>query len=193
MTATTIARAALDAHEAQRTFRSVLDALARPGTVHRLPAAPLRRVPGALLPALALADLGTPVCVLGDTDGWQEVLRTVTSAPPALLPEARIVAAVRPVTTPELATVCRGSAAAPEDGALVTVPVCDVDRGGPALRLTGPGVAGSIEVATDGLAPSVLTAGRNAGAGFPAGIDLLLVDPQGRLLGLPRSTAIEED
>ena len=48
---------------AQLVFRAVLDALARPGTIHRLPSAsaePLAaRVPAALLPVLALADLTT--------------------------------------------------------------------------------------------------------------------------------------
>lgn len=187
--------AALDANAAQRTFRAVLDALTRPGSVHRLPAELLRRVPAALLPALALADLGTPVCVLDEEPGgpWQDVLSRVTSAPAAPLPGARIVAALRPPVAAELAAVPRGSAAAPEDAALVTVPVSDVARGGHLLRLTGPGIATTVQVAPGGLAPELLAARRDAVAGFPAGIDLLLVDGDGGVLGLPRSTRIEEN
>ena len=191
MTATVIAGAVLDPDEAQRTFRAVLDALARPGVARPLPAGPLERVPGALLPVLALADLGTPVCVLGDDGHWTEALTTATSAPAVPLAQARLVAALRPVTSDELRAVPCGCAAAPEDGALVTVPVSGVDRGGAALRLTGPGVDGSSVIAPGGLVTGWLAA--RAVGEFPAGIDLLLVGPDGRVVGLPRSTRIEED
>jgi alpha-D-ribose 1-methylphosphonate 5-triphosphate synthase subunit PhnH len=41
------------------------------------------------------------------------------------------------------------------------------------------------------LPPDLITA--RAATAFPAGPDLLLVAPDGALLGLPRSTRIEED
>jgi alpha-D-ribose 1-methylphosphonate 5-triphosphate synthase subunit PhnH len=186
-----VASAVLTPDEAQRTFRAVLDALAHPGVPQPLPSGPLERVPGALLPVLALADLGTPVCVLGDDGSWRDTVATATSALPAPLPEARLVAALLPVTPDELRAARRGSAAAPEDGALVTVPVSGVDRGGAPLRLTGPGVDGSAVIAPGGL-PAGWLAARDAGD-FPAGVDLLLVGPDGRVVGLPRSTRIEED
>ena len=191
MTATVIAGAVLDPDEAQRTFRAVLDALARPGVARPLPAGPLDRVPAALLPVLALADLGSPVCVLGDDGAWRDTVATATSAPAVPLAKARLVAALRPVTPDELRTVPRGTADAPEDGALVTLPVSSVDRDGVPLRLTGPGVDGCSVISPGGLPPGWLAA-RAAGE-FPAGIDLLLVGPDGRVVGLPRSTRIEED
>jgi alpha-D-ribose 1-methylphosphonate 5-triphosphate synthase subunit PhnH len=180
----------LDTDTAQRTFRAVLDALARPGLPATLPRA--GDVPAALLPVLALADLDTPVCVLGDSaDGaWADALATATSAPVAPLGAAGLVAALRPLAAGELAAVRTGSAAAPEEAALVTLAVAGLD-GGRRLTLSGPGVPGTRAVAPREC-PADLVAVR-AATPFPAGPDLLLVAPDGSVLGLPRSTRIEED
>src|SRR5699024_3224068 len=95
---------------------------------------------------------------------------------------------LHPPAAGELAAVRTGGAAAPEDGALVALAVPALD-GGPSLRLTGPGIPGERVIAPRGV-PADLAAVR-AGAAFPAGFDVLLVDPAGRVLGLPRSTRIE--
>jgi alpha-D-ribose 1-methylphosphonate 5-triphosphate synthase subunit PhnH len=178
---------ALDADTAQRTFRAVLDALARPGVPAALPRPD--GLPAALLPVLALADLDTPVCVLGDGE-WGGALATATSAPVVPLAAARLVAALRPLAVGELAAVRTGSAAAPEEAALVCIAVPALD-GGPVLALSGPGVPGTRTVAPRGL-PTGLAAAR-AATPFPTGPDLLLVNPDGAVLGLPRSTRIEEE
>lgn len=186
--------ATLSPDEAQACFRAVLDALARPGTPTALPAGPAGRVPPSLLPALALADLDTPVCVLGDDGpagdgGWSATLATVTSAPCTAATGARLGAALRPLRPGELSAFPIGTPATPEDGALVAVGVPGLDDG-PPLRLTGPGVDGEILIAPqvgDLLAERATVVG-----GFPTGLDLLLVDPHGRLLGLPRTTTVEE-
>ncbi|HYH32300.1 MAG TPA: phosphonate C-P lyase system protein PhnH [Pseudonocardia sp.] len=178
---------ALRPDEAQRTFRAVLDALARPGTPVALP--PVGDVPAALLPVLALADLDTPVCVLGH-EWWGDALTTATSAPVVPLGAARLVAALRPLAAGESAILRTGSAAAPEDAALVALAVPGLD-GGPPLRLSGPGVPGTRTVAARGLPQDLITA--RAAAAFPSGVDLLLVAPDGAAIGLPRSTRIEEE
>ncbi|MGH3963353.1 MAG: phosphonate C-P lyase system protein PhnH, partial [Pseudonocardiaceae bacterium] len=139
-------------------------------------------------------DLGTPVCLLDHGDGrWADVLATVTSAPVVGLTAARLVAALRALRPDEFVALSRGGAAAPEDGALVTVSVPDVDAGGRPLLLSGPGIDGQVRVAPSGLSPALIAARADAVAGFPAGVDVLLVDRDGRLLGLPRSTRIAED
>jgi alpha-D-ribose 1-methylphosphonate 5-triphosphate synthase subunit PhnH len=183
-------RLVLGADTAQRAFRAALDALARPGVPAMLPTA--GDMPAAMLPVLALADLDTPVCVLGDTsDGtWAGALATATSAPAAPLGAARLVAALRPLAPGELAAVRAGSAAAPEEAALVALAVPALD-GGPALALSGPGVPGRRTVTPRGLPTDLITA--RATTAFPAGPDLLLVAPDGAVLGLPRSTRMEED
>ena len=177
--------APLDADTAQRTFRAVLDALARPGVVQQLPAGP--DVPAALLPVLALADLDTRVAVLAEDGGWAEAVTTATTAPITGLPTARLVTALRTFAAGEPAAIGAGSAAAPEDGALVVLAVPALDGGTP-ITLRGPGIATARTVAPQAVPADLLAA--RAATTFPAGFDLLLVDPGGRLLGIPRSTRV---
>ena len=186
----------LSADVSQRVFRAVLDALARPGTTHRLPAHDA--VPAALLPLLALADLSTPVCVLADDDAttgddWPGTVRALTSAPVTALREARLIAALRPVTDGELRGIPVGTAAAPEDGALVTLEINSFLPNDPGCLLTGPGVCGRTELRVAGLPPGFARARRRLTEAFPAGADFLLVAPDGTLAGLPRTTLLEEE
>ena len=128
---------ALRPADSQLVFRAVLEALARPGTAMALPSGPLRMLAPAMVPVFALADLGTGVCVLdneippssGEFEHWADAIATATSAPlwPAEL--ARLVAALRPVTDEEVRSFCRGTPEAPEDAALVSLAVADVDGG----------------------------------------------------------------
>lgn len=179
--------------DSQRAFRAVLDALARPGQVHRLPVDADPGVPAVLWPTLALADLGTGVCLLEPDRRWARVVRAATSAPDVPLERARLVASLRPITGAEVRRLHRGSAAAPELAALVSVSVVGVDGGPRRWRLSGPGVPGTLEVAPAGVPEGLVAARAEAVAGFPAGIDVLLVAPDGRVLGLPRSTRIDEE
>jgi alpha-D-ribose 1-methylphosphonate 5-triphosphate synthase subunit PhnH len=214
MTTTTTATASvpLSAARSQQVFRAALDALASPGTVRRLPVAGAAGgPPAALLPVLALAELTTPVCVLADAEGpeWADVVRAMTSAPAAALPQARLVAALRPVTEDELASLRTGSAAAPEDGALVCLSVAGIrpvpDSENPdkkalgggtddhLLRLSGPGIPGTRRLAVTGLPSGFAAARRELTRDFPAGTDLLLITADGDITGLPRTTLIDEE
>jgi len=82
----------------------------------------------------------------------------------------------------------------PEEGATAVVDVKGLHKdpfpGSLALRLTGPGVDGSMTVYVNGLDAQVLENTREKNAEFPLGIDLILTDPQGRMLCLPRSSQI---
>ncbi|WP_236792739.1 phosphonate C-P lyase system protein PhnH [Amycolatopsis sp. GM8] len=179
-----IAAATLRPDESRQVFRAVLDALSRPGRIVRLPERP--GVPAVLLPVLALADLGTTVAVLDEGEDWADAVGVVTSAPAAETGSARFVAATRPMTGDELRAVGRGSAFAPEEGALVCLAVSEVD--GEDWELSGPGIPGTVRLSgVDGL----LAARAEAVAGYPAGIDLLLIAPDGRMAGIPRTTVIE--
>ncbi|MBK1783018.1 phosphonate C-P lyase system protein PhnH [Prauserella cavernicola] len=188
-TAELIRTASLRPDDAQHAFRAVLDALARPGRITRLPQGPLGTVPAALVPVLALADLGTGVHVLADDPLWADITGVATNAPSAPLDEARLVAALRPITGTELASLCRGSAPAPENAALAALAVPRL-TGGEQLHLTGPGIRDRTVLAPAGLPAGFVTA-RGHGD-FPAGIDLLLVAPDGSLAGLPRTTRLTD-
>jgi alpha-D-ribose 1-methylphosphonate 5-triphosphate synthase subunit PhnH len=184
----------------RQVFRAVLDALARPGLPARLPVrsgeASAAGPPAALLPLLALADLGTGIHVLDHPDtptSWVDALATATSAPAVTPERARLVGALRPITPAEVGALNRGTALAPEEAALLTVAVTDL-AGGPARWvLSGPGVPGRRTISPSGVPAGFLAARAAAVHRYPTGIDVLLVAPDGRLLGLPRSTSIEEE
>lgn len=186
-TAPTTTLAPLPPELAQPVFRALLDALARPGTVVQLPAT--GDVPPALLPSLALADLDTPVAILSDED-WSDAVGTATGAPVTGPGRARFVVALRPPEAGEPGAFPIGSTASPESAALVSLAVPDL-TGGPQRTLRGPGIPDSRTIAPSGVPPQVWAA--RAATDFPAGFDLLLVDPDGRVLGIPRSTRTEED
>lgn len=191
---------ALPTAVSRQVFRAVLDALARPGRPARLPVAPgsgvARRPPAALLPILALADLGTGIHVLDHPDAptsWVDALATATSAPVVTLERARLVGALRPITPAEVGALSRGTALAPEEAALLTVAVTDLTGGPARWVLSGPGVPGRRAISPSGVPAGFLAARAAAVHRYPTGTDVLLVAPDGGLLGLPRSTSIEEE
>ncbi|MFD6160907.1 phosphonate C-P lyase system protein PhnH [Nocardia sp. NPDC060256] len=178
--------AALRPDQTQRVFRAVLDAFARPGIAVTLPQTDF---PPALLPVLSLADLETGIHLLED-EGWDTVVAVATSAPAATLQTAKYVTALRPLTATELGDVAVGTALSPESGATV---ICAVGAlsGGTSVRLTGPGVRAPIEFAPAGIDSELWVVRERLVAGFPAGIDLLLIDSDGGLVGIPRSTVVD--
>ncbi|HEX4248943.1 MAG TPA: phosphonate C-P lyase system protein PhnH [Pseudonocardia sp.] len=183
-----------------RVFRAVLDALARPGSPAHLPgwtsSGAGYETPAALLPLLALADLGTGIHVLEQPEvatRWSDALATATSAPVVPLERARLVGALRPITPAEVGALCRGTALAPEDAALLAVAVTDLVGGPARWVLSGPGVPGTRTIAPAGVPEGFLAARADAVHRYPIGIDVLLVAPDGRVLGLPRGTSIDEE
>ena len=184
-------------HDAQATFRAVMDALARPGlprplTPGLVPPSPL--TPELAAVALALTDADTPVWLdagLAEAPSVAAYLRFHTGAPLTEDPAAAAFALVSdPVRCPPLGAFAPGTPAYP-DTSTTLVLALDVITEGEGLCLAGPGIRGTAR-----LAPVPLPAGFVAQhainrADFPLGVDLILTAP-GRVAGLPRSTAITE-
>lgn len=182
----------LPATDSQRVFRAVLAAMSRPGEIGRIWVPGYEFVPTALVPVLALADLATPVHVLADDPQWSTLVSTTTGAPVVPAPDARLVAALDPPQPGWLRTLNRGSAAEPEQAAQLFLTVTDLaDRGG--LQLSGPGVPGARRLQVAGLPIGFWAVRGELVADFPAGVDLVLVTPDGRLVGIPRSTTVTEE
>ncbi|WP_165839793.1 phosphonate C-P lyase system protein PhnH [Mycobacterium montefiorense] len=185
---------ALRPADSQQVFRAVLEALARPGTPLALPSEPLCVLAPAVAVIVALADSTTGVCVLENPDDrWADAIATAAAAPAWPAEMARLVAAVRPVSTDEIRGFTRGSAQAPEDAALVALGVRDVHGGPGRWTLSGPGVCGTATLAPQGLPAGFAAARAEAVGAHPAGIDVLLVTDDGRVVGLPRTTTITEE
>jgi alpha-D-ribose 1-methylphosphonate 5-triphosphate synthase subunit PhnH len=178
-------------HGAQRTFRTVLDAFARPGRLARVtePASPPRGLGRAAAAAvLALADADTPLWLEGAAGAAADWFRFHCGSPLAPHPQGAAFAIVSGASL-RLDAFAAGEPEQPERSATVIAEVRDLRREG-AWRLSGPGVNGEARVGVDGLPLGFLEDwGRNAAA-FPCGVDLLLT--AGDLaLGLPRTVRIE--
>lgn len=80
-----------------------------------------------------------------------------------------------------------GSDLYPEEGATLIAPA-RFDSGA-ALRLTGPGVEGHMDVTLGDVPASVWQARRHASR-YPMGFEMILIDGA-RVMGIPRSTQVE--
>ena len=171
--------------EAQSCFRAVLDAMARPGTVHALhgPAdAGLDPATAAVL--LTLCDPETPVCLqLGDaaTEAW---VRFHCGAPLVDAGVAQFVVTDRL----DWDATGFGTDDAPEGGATVILQVAAL-HGGPALTLTGPGIDGRAGLNVAGLPDDFAAQWARNHAQYPRGVDVILC-AGARVAALPRSVAV---
>jgi len=180
-------------HDAQRTFRAVLDALARPGTLQRV-AAPDEQ-PTCLSPAIAalalsLLDHDTAVWLCPELCAAAPYFRFHADTPVTDSPGAAAFALTTAAQMPALGTLAAGTPLYPHRSCTV---LCEVPAltGGKALRLTGPGIDGSTRLRCQGL-PGVFVHQWSAQlARFPLGVDVLLTHGD-RVCGLPRGVRIEE-
>lgn len=186
----------------QQVFRHVMDAFARPGTLHRLPGeavpAPL---PPALAPLLALTDLMAPLAALSTPDAPSEEavdeIARLTGAPVVAPEHARFALAL---SAPEdLARLNRGTHWSPEQGATLVQRVSGAELlAAPepgAWTLRGPGVPSQnpVHVRVRGLDADWVRTRADLVDDYPAGVDCLLVTDAGDLLALTRTTVLEEN
>jgi alpha-D-ribose 1-methylphosphonate 5-triphosphate synthase subunit PhnH len=183
-------------HNSQGVFRAVLDALARPGTIQMLsarldPPAPLTPELAAI--ALALTDRDTLVWLDSALSGAPEVvayLRFHTGAPLTDDPARAAFALVsEPLRCPRLTAFGQGTPAYPDTSTTVII-ACERIEAGEGLRLSGPGIRGTADLALAPMPPGWPDALRANRESFPLGVDCLLT-ALGRVAGLPRSTAVE--
>jgi len=182
--------------DAQHTFRTVMNAMARPGTVQPLdatcaPPQPLTPATGALL--LTLADYETPVwldATLARVAAVVDWLRFHTGSPiVADASEATFAVIADAGRLPALSTFAIGTLDYPDRSTTVILQVKTInDRSGP--RLTGPGIATEARLDPTPLAATFWHDAKRNGALYPRGVDVVFAAPD-RIAALPRSTAIE--
>ncbi len=181
--------------ESQQVFRTVMNAFARPGTVHPLrvelaPPGPLSRTAGAI--ALALLDYETPVWLdpaLAADSAIGDWLRFHTGAPVTSDSAEAAFAFVRDAAgLPPFDRFAQGTMEYPDRSATLVVQV-DAFGAGVAIDLAGPGIAEmrsfAISPAPAGLAAR-LAENR---ARFPRGVDLIFVTDDS-VAALPRSVRV---
>jgi alpha-D-ribose 1-methylphosphonate 5-triphosphate synthase subunit PhnH len=176
----------------QAVFRTVMEAMARPGQIAEIgvalaPPAPLGIAAAAL--ALALLDFETPVwldpklAVAPEVGGW---LKFHSGAPHGADPATAAFAFIaEPAAMPAFDVFGLGSVEYP-DGSTTLVLEVETLADGDAFHLSGPGIKGSRGLAAAPL-PADFAARMAANrAWFPRGVDLVLTCGR-RLAALPRS------
>jgi len=180
----------------QRVFRTVMDAMARPGLPRRLefdlsPPAPLGH--GAAAVALTLLDFETPIWIDEHLSGSPDVSRWIqfhTGAPrAAAYGNAAFAFFSHGATLPTLSDFATGTAEYPDRSTTIIAEIASFEIGAP-LRLTGPGIDGARSFAPASLPDDFILQWRDNHALFPCGVDLLLVAGDW-IAALPRSTRIE--
>jgi len=182
---------------AQSTFRRIMEAMARPGSLHTLvdlpqPPAPLSPSAGAI--ALTLCDHDTPVWLdtaLTVSEAVGSWLAFHTGAPIVRTPsEAHFAFSSNPAELIALENFAQGSQEYPDRSATIIVQVAGFVTGD-ALRLTGPGIRDQADIAPAPLPRHFAEQWKQNRARFPRGVDVILAGPNA-VCGLPRSTRINQ-
>lgn len=182
--------------DAQGVFRAVLDAMARPGTIHDLALgieAPAPLSAGSAAVLMALADFETPVWLDGAAESAEAAahLRFHCGCPLASGPADAVFAVVAdPALMPPLSAFAAGTEEYPDRSCTVIVQVASLAAGA-GWVLTGPGIRDRASLRVGGLPPAFAGWVRDNHAGFPLGVDLVFTCG-GRIAALPRSTRIGE-
>ena len=180
---------------AQTTFRSVMDAMARPGSVQRVAAAtgaPAAMMRGTAAIALTLFDHDTPVWLdplLSETSDVAKWLKFHTSAPVISDPSIVSFAVVGDARAlPALSQFSFGTNEYPDRSTTVILQVESLTHGS-AFELRGPGIDG-IAVLRATMHPADLFERLAINVAlFPRGIDVVLVADDA-IVAIPRTTRV---
>ena len=182
---------------AQATFRAILDALSRPGTIQPIVnqvAAPPPLSAAAAAAALTLCDHDTAVWLDASLSGNGEVgpwLRFRCGCPIVADPREAAFAFARDAQLlPGFDAFNLGTAEYPDHSTTIVLQVETLD-GGAGLTLAGPGVRDKISFNASPLPPDFADRLVRNRLLAPRGIDLLLVT-ESAVLGLPRSVRVVE-
>jgi alpha-D-ribose 1-methylphosphonate 5-triphosphate synthase subunit PhnH len=179
----------------QAVFRTVMEAMARPGLPRPLPsglAAPPPLSPTAAAVALTLLDYETPfwldpaLAAAPEVAAW---LKFHTGAPLASdAGQAAFAFVSDPTAMPPFAIFSAGSLEYPDRATTLVVQVASFGESD-TLELSGPGIQGTTNFSALPLPPDFPTRLIANRALFPRGVDLILVSPDA-VAALPRSVRV---
>lgn len=180
---------------AQSTFRTVMNAMARPGTVQRIEAsldAPAPMSPGTAAVALTLFDHDTTLWLdasFAASPAVAKWLKFHTSAPLVASPSyCNFALVAEPKQLPDFEQFCLGTDEYPDRSTTLILQVEQLSVG-EAFVLSGPGIDGTAELRAAGLPEDLIERLAINREFFPRGVDLLLVAGD-RVVALPRTTRV---
>jgi alpha-D-ribose 1-methylphosphonate 5-triphosphate synthase subunit PhnH len=175
------------------TFRNLLQAFARPGSVRSAFHGVSDRDHALEFVACSLLDGESSLGVLGDTDlEIASRIQRLTGCVSCNPGSADFVLAGNGSTLGRLIDLRTGDPDYPDRGATVVYLVDEIRPEGGVWSWRGPGIPDTIRPLLDGLHPSELPALREINHSYPLGLDALFVDRAGRITALPRSTRLSE-
>ncbi|MCO4055157.1 MAG: phosphonate C-P lyase system protein PhnH [Bosea sp.] len=181
--------------DSQSTFRSAMEALARPGRIRPigadiLPDAPL--LPSAAGLILALCDFETPLYLsphLAALPGVAAFLRFHSGVPLVAEPSRAAFALLDLAHDRlDLGSFAQGTPEYP-DRSTTIIACCTSLQADAALFVAGPGIADVAQLHVPDLPPDFIAQWAANRASFPLGVDMIFAAP-GALVGLPRSARI---
>ena len=182
----------------QKNYRSLLQAMSRPGRVFRLDAlGAVSSFAAAMAIGECLLDPEVSLCVIGNGGvTLQAVLVGATQVRTESLKTADFifVCGVRSQGGVRLAK--RGRLEFPEEGATLVYCMDSLPAGASdrfRVRLTGPGITGQGGIAPEmrGVPVEEFQELMAVNTDYPLGVDAFFVRPNGELMALPRSTRIQ--
>ncbi|MBD1546797.1 phosphonate C-P lyase system protein PhnH [Roseibium aggregatum] len=182
--------------DAQRGFRTIMNAMARPGSLQALatgglkPPAPLTPVVAAI--ALTLFDYDTPVWLdvpFARSEAVKTFLRFHTGAPIVSEPvEAGFALIADPAHLSSLGKFHQGTLEYPDRSATVILTGQTLSNEGP-VHLSGPGIETETAFSTGPVSLAFWDQVKANNAQFPRGVDLIFAG-SAEIAALPRSTMI---
>ena len=180
---------------AQSTFRSVMEAMARPGSIQRIVSAagaPLAMMPGSAAIALTLFDHDTPIWLDSKMSATPDVgkwLKFHTSAPVVADSSIASFALIGdPQSLPALERFAFGSNEYPDRSTTLILQVEGLGDG-PAVELQGPGIDGTAVLRASRQPHDLFERLSINAALFPRGIDVVLVHDDS-IVAIPRTTRL---
>jgi alpha-D-ribose 1-methylphosphonate 5-triphosphate synthase subunit PhnH len=184
-------------HEAQRHFRQILNATARPGTLEQLRDETLNPVGlhgASALVAFTLLNGDVRFYVDEAALDCSSYLLINTSSQPCGCEEADYLFFKGSADFSRLRTARVGTLEYPEQGATVIVDVQQLHHThtpqAAQLLLSGPGVDGECTLFVTGLQDDFFQHRAACNQEYPLGIDVILTDVQGHLVSIPRTTRV---
>jgi len=177
----------------QQTFRVLLNAMARPGSIDTVPLHDSGAEYAAALSVMeALVDHEVTFALLPERPELVDAVLRQTGSRLEALEQAGYVLCQPDTLSRVLDGAMEGSLEYPDHGATVICRVESIREGGK-LALRGPGIEFVTRVSIDGFSDEAMRLLAERNSHPPLGLDLIFVAPDGRLVCLGRYTRITKE
>lgn len=173
-------------------FRALLQAMARPGSIHVLAPEAHGRDGALEMLVRAVLDSETSLCAMRAQED-ELVARLARASGCALvgLGQASWIVIGGGSAAECLPMVRMGSPDWPDESATLVYLVENLGEDGGDVTWTGPGILDKRTPRVDGVVPGEWARLRATNASYPIGLDCFFLDRAGRVMALPRSTRLQ--